>query len=499
MSFSVQDIIDNVSLRTRLLTGMEGTPRTLRWAHVCELPDPSEWLGEGDLLMTTGIGIPPEPEQQRAYVARLSEAKVAGMMIGENMQAPADLSGLCDQASLLGFPVLITHYSVPFSAVTKAILDARQQTEDQRRRAVVRLYESARIGLRHLGLNGLLRRLADDVAAEIYLFDTRSLQPWEEGLEPLPGQWQQVLHSRPRLTYDLTRCHDGESEAYFMALPALPECAILATGGQLLDYGILHHIASVLAIELERVQSEHERMLRLGSELVDDLLSMRLTERAASQRLEQHGCPPGSACLIVARMEYAAPINWQRDLCRQGTMLVARQAGDELVIVLADPKACQSLLGVLGCNFGVSTLLGTALRAQEALREARLALAHSTPDRQIVEYANALDEAFWLPGDLAQANRMYRRVIGGLVDYDCQNGSQLVHTLRVFLEQDRSWQKSAQILKVHKQTLIYRVRRIEEITGRSLDDTEGVVALWIALRSMAIALGGNPGFLSTPS
>ena len=57
MSFSIQDIIDNASLRTRVLTGMEGIQRTLRWAHVCELADPSEWVGEGDLLMTTGLSL----------------------------------------------------------------------------------------------------------------------------------------------------------------------------------------------------------------------------------------------------------------------------------------------------------------------------------------------------------------------------------------------------------------------------------------------------------
>ncbi|MFJ4066255.1 PucR family transcriptional regulator [Pseudomonas sp. NPDC089996] len=495
MSFSIQGIIDNASLRTRLLTGAEGVQRALRWAHVCELSDPSEWLGEGDLLMTTGIGIPRDADQQRVYVTRLADAKVAGVMIGENMQAPDNLSALCDQASLLGFPVLTTHYSVPFSAVTKAILDARQQTEDQRRRAVVRLYESARIGLRHLGLNGLLSRLCADVAAELYLFDTRSLLPWEQGLPQLPEQWCKVIAMRARLTYDLTRCHDGDREALVMALPALPECAILATGGELLDYGILHHIASVLAIELERVQSEHERMLRLGSELVDDLVNTRLSERAAAERLEQLECPPAGARLALARLDAAAPDSWQLELSRQGLRVLARQAGDELVILLADPAACKPLQDLLGTGLGVSAPLETGLRAAEALREARLALAHTTPARPVVDYAHALDEAFWLPSDLAQARRMYRRVIGSLVDYDADNGSQLIQTLRVFLEQNRSWQKSAQILNVHKQTLVYRVRRIEAITGRSLDDTEGVVALWIALRAMDIAADGMP---STP-
>ncbi|TCV66190.1 purine catabolism regulator [Pseudomonas fluorescens] len=496
MSFSIQDILDNASLRTRLLTGVQGAQRVLRWTHVCELADPSEWLGEGDLLMTTGIGIPQDIKMQRAYVSRLCYVQVAGMMIGENMQAPSDLSGLNDQASLLGFPVLITHYSVPFSAVTRAIVDARQHAEDQRRLAVVRLYESARIGLRHLGLSALLLRLSADVAAELYLFETRSLCPWQQGLAPLPRRWQEVIASRGRLTFDLARCHDGESEAWVMALPGSPECAILATGGQLLDYGILHHIASVLAIELERLMGEHERRLRIGSELVDDLLNQRLTDKAAMERLQQMGFPPGATHLIVARLDREAPENWQLELERQSIKVLARQAGAELVILVSSQPSYTSLQTALGCSLGVSAQLGVGLRVPEALREDRLALAHSTKARKVVNYENALDEAFWLPSDLDQAKMMYRRVIGSLADYDAQHGSNLIRTLNIFLEQNRSWQKSAQVLSVHKQTLVYRIRWIEEITGRSLDDTEGVVALWIALRSMEIALDGplnDPG------
>ncbi|MNG33277.1 Purine catabolism regulatory protein [compost metagenome] len=59
--------------------------------------------------------------------------------------------------------------------------------------------------------------------------------------------------------------------------------------------------------------------------------------------------------------------------------------------------------------------------------------------------------------------------------------------MRVFLEDNRSWQKAAQRLNVHKQTLVYRIRRIEEITGRSLESTEDVAVLWIALRCADIA------------
>ncbi|SQC56325.1 regulatory protein [Pseudomonas aeruginosa] len=94
MPQSIRHLIALPELRSRLLSGAGGLDRPVRWAHVCELDDPTEWLGEGDLLMTTGLGIPSDAERQRRYVRRLAEAGLAGMMIGENMEAPSDLDAL---------------------------------------------------------------------------------------------------------------------------------------------------------------------------------------------------------------------------------------------------------------------------------------------------------------------------------------------------------------------------------------------------------------------
>ncbi|MHB1833417.1 MAG: helix-turn-helix domain-containing protein, partial [Solirubrobacteraceae bacterium] len=50
-----------------------------------------------------------------------------------------------------------------------------------------------------------------------------------------------------------------------------------------------------------------------------------------------------------------------------------------------------------------------------------------------------------------------------------------------------SWQRAAKELYVHKQTLVYRMRRVEELTGRKLDDTASVAEFWLALRAMDVA------------
>ncbi|MGE8059533.1 PucR family transcriptional regulator [Pseudomonas sp. NPDC089547] len=497
MKFTISDIIHNNSLRTRLLTGTEGLAHNVRWAHVCELADPTEWLGEGDLLMTTGMGIPAEPDAQREYVERLTHAKVSGLMIGENMQAPADLTTLCEAAGERGFPVLMTHYSIPFSAVTRAIVDADRQQEFERQSAISRVYESARMGLRDIGVGSLLDRLGKDVRSSLYLFDTQSLVPWQGNLPPLPDSWHQAIHSRRQELRGaqpaVLRCirADTNDEAMVMALPTQPSCSILAISGDLLDYGLLHHVAAVAGNELERLQAEQERQLRLGSELLDDLLQQRIAERAGKERLQEILGTVEPAVMALARPAKELPTGWQKQLLRQRQDFLLRSQGDEVIFLMASSDAAGVIQKALGCSMGLSNALGHPERIIETLREARLALAHTSVQRPLAHYGSSHTTAPWLPDSLDEAQRLHRDVLGALLDYDLQQNTQFNQTLRTFLEHNRSWQKAAQHLNVHKQTLVYRIRRIEEITGRSLDSTEDVAVLWIALRAGDIAGAGE--------
>jgi PucR family transcriptional regulator, purine catabolism regulatory protein len=83
MPISIRRLIEIPYLRLRLFAGSGGVDREIRWAHASELPDPSEWLEPGALVMTTGLGLPDEPEAQGAYIDRLAHAGLGGLLIGE--------------------------------------------------------------------------------------------------------------------------------------------------------------------------------------------------------------------------------------------------------------------------------------------------------------------------------------------------------------------------------------------------------------------------------
>ncbi|MDQ6692620.1 MAG: PucR family transcriptional regulator ligand-binding domain-containing protein [Candidatus Dormibacteraeota bacterium] len=74
-----------------------------------------------------------------------------------------------------------------------------------------------------------------------------------------------------------------------------------------------------------------------------------------------------------------------------------------------------------------------------------------------------------------------QRHLGRLADHDRRRGGELVDTLRAFLETGEQ-QAAARRLKVHPNTLRYRLDRIIEITGAELTDPETRLNLAVALR-----------------
>jgi sugar diacid utilization regulator len=74
------------------------------------------------------------------------------------------------------------------------------------------------------------------------------------------------------------------------------------------------------------------------------------------------------------------------------------------------------------------------------------------------------------------------RTLQPLVEHDAARGGDLLTTLRMYLEEDRSQRRVATRAFIHVNTVAYRIRRIEELLKMDLDDPATVFDLTLALR-----------------
>src|SRR5499426_2613953 len=73
---SVRDVLALDSVRygsPRVVAGVEALDRPVRWVHVAEVPDIASLLRGGELVLTTGIGLPADDAGLRGFVAELAE------------------------------------------------------------------------------------------------------------------------------------------------------------------------------------------------------------------------------------------------------------------------------------------------------------------------------------------------------------------------------------------------------------------------------------------
>ena len=76
-------------------------------------------------------------------------------------------------------------------------------------------------------------------------------------------------------------------------------------------------------------------------------------------------------------------------------------------------------------------------------------------------------------------------VLAPLTAYDRERGADLAHTLRVLLECGGNQSRTAEELFLHRSSLLYRLRRIEELTGYNLRDNEECLLLHLCFMALS--------------
>ncbi|MQS10216.1 PucR family transcriptional regulator, partial [Streptomyces alkaliphilus] len=185
----------------------------------------------------------------------------------------------------------------------------------------------------------------------------------------------------------------------------------------------------------------------------------------------------------------------------EGTLLLCADDGAVLAVCRAAARAPDDPAGPL--TVGLSGPV-TAREVPAARRRAlRALLVARRRGRACAEHDEVVDGS--LPELLSDeaARGFAESRLRPLREHDARGRGDLVASLRAWLARHGQWDAAASDLGVHRHTLRYRMRRVEEILGRGLDDPDVRMELWLALK-VAEAEGdpaGDPagGRIDTPS
>ncbi|WP_400243566.1 PucR family transcriptional regulator [Niallia sp. JL1B1071] len=84
--------------------------------------------------------------------------------------------------------------------------------------------------------------------------------------------------------------------------------------------------------------------------------------------------------------------------------------------------------------------------------------------------------------DNPTVTEMMHTIMGKVASYDSDKGLDLLHTLAVYLKKHSNVSQTARELSLHRQSLLYRLKKIETLTGRSLNDADDLFLLQLCLQ-----------------
>ena len=83
---------------------------------------------------------------------------------------------------------------------------------------------------------------------------------------------------------------------------------------------------------------------------------------------------------------------------------------------------------------------------------------------------------------MQQLRQFAEDVLGSLLEYDARHKVDLVGTLSVYLNQHESLKQTARVLRVHVNTVTYRIQRIEQLTSLDLADPDHRLSAHVATK-----------------
>jgi purine catabolism regulator len=499
----------------KVLVGEEQLHTPVRWVHAGEIADIARFLSGGEVLLTAATGLGQSERSRRRYISELADVGVAAVILELGRGLRTVPKEMLQEARKRELVLVTLDREVPFAAVTH---DAHTRLINDTHAASVRALEIDD-ALNQLILDGaplpavlesLAERLRNPVVLEdaghrVVAFGRASgeiLRRWQahsrEAHRETEGAGLNIADAEPRCAWTTVALR-GEVWGRLHVLEAdtpLDEVVKLALGRASSSIALL-----LMAERHTHLSEAAEDALVRGVASASDFIASDFTNRAASLGVDLEGnlvvlaiAPtPDSTGHPEPRDGIAAAVSDARAALADADLSAVLGATDEAAVAVAkasqryraDVEAFATKLSETGSyRVGVSRVC-RAIALPRAYQEARMATRVSPPASNA--HAQLFDDLALLRllAPLASGPELATFVegeLGELIAYDEQHSSYLLKTLDAFLQVNGNKQQMCSLLHLRRRSVYYRLERIEQLLGYSLDLPDRRARLYVALR-----------------
>ncbi|MFW0790023.1 PucR family transcriptional regulator [Gordonia sp. CPCC 205333] len=502
MGVPVRWLLNQSDLGLRLRGGESGLSAEITFAVTTELANPGRWLSGGELVLATGIGLPSDVSGRRGYVRELAECGVAAIGFGLGLSHDAIPPELIEEADRHGMPLFEVPLPTPFVAIVKTVMSrlAEQQYESVFRasRAQPRMTRAAVGG----GVASTIRELSSACGGPVLLCDQAGRvidrSPSSSGdeissavveliAERLPDVPDSSVISSPSGVVVVQSIRVGSRTHGYLAVvfPGEP---------RLVDQVLIGHANSLLALDFEKPLRLHADQNRVNTGALQILLSggtdLSRAREMVSGAADDHGWIRVLTVLGSDAGSLVDVIDGQLSAAGRPGFLLSEPDGTSTLAVLRGTDDLDFVRHIVDAlPIRSRRVLRIGLSAPHDLADLEAAVEQSRMTASSAEHRGTPTEASGLVGRTLLASPESRRVLneiaGIMVDpltvHDEANNTELLPSLRAYLEANGQWESAAAALGVHRHTLRSRITRAEEVLGCDLDSARVRAELLLAI------------------
>jgi sugar diacid utilization regulator len=316
-------------------------------------------------------------------------------------------------------------------------------------------------------------RVGRDVAGHLLLSAEHELGPIDRALVDIAVTGVALEFAKIRASLEVEGRLRGETMADLLAGTYPNEAAMSMRAARLgLDLSQPHDL---LVIGVARDATSGDTTPATDPDIDRQLVGL-VREQLASRAPKSTTVPYGGAIVVVLKQRSHADRDVHRLAAELATSLEAVAGKGAVTIAIGDtcdrPDAYAPSFAAARRALDVMLKVG---------RHGAVVGARELGAYGLLLQASSLDD---LEG-------FARNTLEPIVEHDRTHGSDLVRTLRVYLDEDRVQRRAAARCFIHVNTVVYRINRVEQLLGRSLDDPSAVFDVTLALRVLDILDSGS--------
>ena len=508
----------------KLLAGEKGLNNRIENVDIMEVPDGIYWVRPGDFIVTTGYSIKKGDTFLEYIVKTMINRKVAalGIKVGRFIQEiPKDILDIADKND---FPIIQIPSTTSYASIIRPILTRLENQDSYDLHLIKEVKKDLKDLMEKEGeISDIMDLISQYIGCETYLYLDRDLNIRNEYNDILGLNAKRVIENNLAEIYaskGYISLEEGNNNYTIFKIEGMDTilaflCIIMDKGKKLTrtDEYIIEEVIPIIAITLlsysNKAISDNININDFYFNVLEGRYinnEFKLQEEASYLDIDINSCrivwildfsimDPDkykeleNRVLHIMKMENCAYF-YQKHNKRLVFIMELDAPPEDIRILEGFFKGIlielKSIFADQVFNIGVSKICNNLKYLNYAYEEADFSLKIGKKldfGKMLFFYDDYMIYHLLCEiGDHPALLKIYRNTVKRLIDHDNKYNSELLHTVKVFIDNDFNINQAAEKLFIHRNTLYKRIEKINTILDFDINKSENRLLLQIALK-----------------